>query len=80
VDRYEPQFAAAVHAFLASTRSAMVAVQAEDLLGMTDPVNVPGTHDEYANWQRKLSGDLTEMLSGDAARPILESLRRVRPR
>jgi len=80
VDRYEPQFAAAVHAFLASTRSALVAVQAEDLLGMTDPVNVPGTHDEYANWQRKLGGDIEEMLSGDAARPVLESLRRVRPR
>ena len=80
VDRYEPQFAAAVHAFLASTRSALVAVQAEDLLAMTDPVNVPGTHDEYANWQRKLSGGIEEMLSGEAARPVLESLRRVRPR
>jgi len=80
VDRYEPQFAAAVHGFLASTRSALVAVQAEDLLGMTDPVNVPGTHDEYANWQRKLSGNIQEMLSGDAARPIVDTLRRVRPR
>lgn len=80
VDRFEPQFAGAVHAFLASTRSALVAVQAEDLLGMTDPVNVPGTSDEYANWRRKLSGDLEAMLDGDVARPVLDNLRRIRPR
>jgi 4-alpha-glucanotransferase len=36
---------------------------------MTDPVNVPGTDQEYPNWQRKLSEDL-ETLS---ARPDLDS-------
>jgi 4-alpha-glucanotransferase len=80
VDRFEPHFAAAVHAFLAATRSALVAVQAEDLLGMLDPVNVPGTSTEHANWQRKLSGDLHELLEGPAAQPVLEALRRLRPR
>jgi len=80
VDRFEPDFAAAVHAFLASTASALVAVQAEDLLGMTDPVNVPGTSSEYSNWQRKLSADVDAMLEVPAARPLLETLRRLRPR
>ena len=28
---------------------------------MTDPVNVPGTHHEYPNWQRKLSADLEDL-------------------
>jgi len=80
VDRFEPDFAAAVHAFLASTASALVAVQAEDLLGMTDPVNVPGTSGEYANWQRKLSAEVGALLEAPSARPVLEALRRLRPR
>jgi 4-alpha-glucanotransferase len=80
VDRFEPAFAAAVHAYLAETASALVAVQAEDLLGMTDPVNVPGTDGEYPNWRRKLAADLGEMLRGDSARPIVETMQRLRPR
>lgn len=79
VDRFEPQFAAAVHAYLATTRSALVVVQAEDLLGMLDPVNVPGTSTEHANWCRKLTGDLDAMFDGSGA-PVLEAMRRHRPR
>ncbi|MFZ8885919.1 MAG: 4-alpha-glucanotransferase [Steroidobacteraceae bacterium] len=80
VDAFEADFAAAIHAFLASSASALVAVQAEDLLGMEDPVNIPGTWAEYANWRRKLSADLAALVEGDSARPILEALRRHRPR
>jgi 4-alpha-glucanotransferase len=79
VDRYEPAFAAAVHAFVASTASSLVAVQAEDLLGMSEPVNIPGTSSEYPNWQRKLAADLGVLLHGEAARPILQTLRGLRP-
>ncbi len=52
----------AVHVYLARSKPALVALQIEDLLGMADPVNVPGTHDEYPNWQRKLSSDLEDMV------------------
>ena len=45
---------AAMHAFLASTGSALVAVQAEDVLEMADQTNLPGTVTEYPNWRRKL--------------------------
>jgi 4-alpha-glucanotransferase len=80
VDRFEPEFAAAVHALLAETASALVAVQAEDLLGMVDPVNIPGTSAEYANWRRKLGGGTEALLQGPASRPVLDRLRRSRPR
>ncbi len=80
VDGFEEGFAGAVHAFLASSKAALVAVQAEDLLGMTEPVNVPGTSGEYPNWRRKLDADLTELTTGRKARPLLEALRRHRPR
>ena len=79
VDRYEPAFAAAVHAFVASTASGLFAVQAEDLLGMSEPANIPGTSSEYPNWRRKLAADLGELLHGEAARPILQTLRGLRP-
>ena len=45
----------AVHVYLARTTAALVVLQAEDLVGMADPVNVPGTSDEHANWQRKMN-------------------------
>lgn len=80
VDAFEPDFAAAIHAFLASSASALVAIQAEDLLGMEDPVNIPGTWAEYANWRRKLNADLAALIQADSARPLLEALRRHRPR
>jgi 4-alpha-glucanotransferase len=58
----------ALHVYLARSRSRLVALQIEDLLGMVDPVNVPGTDREYPNWQRKLTVDLEEMM----ARPDLD--------
>jgi 4-alpha-glucanotransferase len=80
VDRFEPHFAAAIHGFLGASRSALVAVQAEELLGMLEPVNVPGTGAEHPNWLRKLSGDLSELFDGAPAQPILDVMRRLRPR
>jgi 4-alpha-glucanotransferase len=59
----------ALHVYLARSSAILAAVQIEDLLGMTDPVNVPGTDHEYPNWQRKLSADIEEM----AARADLDN-------
>jgi 4-alpha-glucanotransferase len=52
----------AIHAYLARSACALVALQIEDLVGMTDPVNVPGTSDEHPNWQRKMSFGLEDIL------------------
>jgi len=60
---FTPELAQALHLYLARTRSVMVALQIEDLLGMIDPVNVPGTHLEYPNWQRKVTADIEDMAS-----------------
>jgi 4-alpha-glucanotransferase len=61
---FEPfteDLAHALHLYLARTPTVLVALQIEDLLGMIDPVNVPGTDAEYPNWQRKLSVDIEDM-------------------
>jgi 4-alpha-glucanotransferase len=52
---FTPELAQALHLYLARTASTLAAVQIEDLLGMVEPVNIPGTHTEYPNWQRKVS-------------------------
>lgn len=44
----------ALHGFLARTPSRLLAVQAEILLAMTEQPNLPGTVDEYPNWQLRL--------------------------
>jgi 4-alpha-glucanotransferase len=55
------ELAHALHVYLARSSAMLAAIQIEDLLGMTEPVNVPGTHHEYPNWQRKLSRDLEDL-------------------
>ncbi len=59
---FTPQLAHALHLYLARSNTALAALQIEDLLGMVDPVNVPGTDLEYPNWQRKLTSNLQDMI------------------
>jgi len=59
---FTPQLVHALHLYLARSNSALASLQIEDLLGMVDPVNVPGTNLEYPNWQRKLTSDLQDMI------------------
>jgi 4-alpha-glucanotransferase len=44
----------AVIRFLSRTRSRLMAVALEDLLGVVDQPNIPGTVDEHPNWRRRL--------------------------
>jgi 4-alpha-glucanotransferase len=57
------ELANALHVYLARSRSRLVSLQIEDLLGMVDPVNVPGTDHEYPNWRRKLTADIEDMMT-----------------
>ncbi|MDE2376491.1 4-alpha-glucanotransferase [Bradyrhizobium sp.] len=43
-----------VLAFLARTPSRLLAVSLEDLLGVVDQPNIPGTIDEHPNWRQRL--------------------------
>ena len=43
-----------MHAFLARSRSRLVAVQVENLLGIEDQPNLPGTVEEFPNWRQRL--------------------------
>jgi 4-alpha-glucanotransferase len=52
-----------VAAFLAATPTRLVSVAIEDVLGMHDQVNVPGTVTEHPNWQRRWPILLEELAS-----------------
>ena len=43
----------AVHALLAGAGSSLLAVQLDDVLGIVEQQNLPGTIDEHPNWRRR---------------------------
>jgi 4-alpha-glucanotransferase len=49
--------------FLAQTRSRLLAVSLEDLLGVVDQPNIPGTVNEHPNWRRRLPVPIEAMAS-----------------
>ena len=53
----------AVAGFLARTESRLLAISLEDLLGVEDQPNIPGTVDEHPNWRRRLPLRIDEMAS-----------------
>ncbi len=49
----------AVIAFLAKTQSRLLAISLEDLLGVVDQPNIPGTVNEHPNWRQRLPVELS---------------------
>ena len=49
-----PELVRCVYEYLARTPSKVLVVQLEDVLGIRDQVNLPGTTEEHPNWRRKL--------------------------
>ena len=77
-DAFTAELAYALHLYLARSATALVALQIEDLLGETLPVNVPGTDKEYPNWQRKLSADIEDVALREDLAAHLQDIRRAR--
>jgi 4-alpha-glucanotransferase len=53
----------AVARFLARTKSRLLAISLEDLLGVTEQPNIPGTVNEHPNWRQRLPLALDEIAS-----------------
>jgi 4-alpha-glucanotransferase len=60
--------------FMARTASRLLVVSAEDILGVTEQPNMPGTIDEHPNWRRKLPVDLADIAERSSLRTIAEVL------
>jgi 4-alpha-glucanotransferase len=51
----------AVAQYLARTPSRLVLVALEDVLGMPDQINIPGTIDQYPNWRKRMPLSLEQL-------------------
>ena len=71
--------AAATHGYVASAPSRVMLIQADDLAGETEPLNVPGTDKERPNWRRRLFTDVDGLASSPLARAIIDSVKVKRP-
>jgi 4-alpha-glucanotransferase len=74
--------AAAVDAAVAQVaRSAceLAIVALEDILGLEQAPNMPGTIDEHPNWRRRLSAPTAELFNQPAVSTRLDTLNRERP-
>jgi 4-alpha-glucanotransferase len=71
--RGDADFQASVHSQLAHSKAALVAVQLDDVLGVDDAQNLPGTINQHPNWRRKYDVDLGN-LSADGRLGAIASL------
>ncbi len=75
---FDESLAHDIQLYLARSAAGLVVLQFEDLIGMTDPVNVPGTSNEHANWQRKVTADIEEALGRESTRRLFADVRKAR--
>ncbi|ANN72578.1 4-alpha-glucanotransferase [Bordetella bronchialis] len=54
--------------FVSHTPSPLMLVPAEDLLGLNEQPNLPGTIDQHPNWRRRLGADAGQMFDSEAVR------------
>jgi 4-alpha-glucanotransferase len=69
----EPPIAQALQ-FVGSTPAPLVIVPAEDLLGMQEQPNMPGTIDEHPNWRRRLDANAADLFDAEPVRRRLDAL------
>ncbi len=61
---YTPELGDAILGYLARSRSRLMLVQLEDVVGESEQANLPGTTDEHPNWRRRLSLVLDDIIDG----------------
>ena len=62
-------------AFTARSPAALALIPLEDVLGLAEQPNLPGTIDAHPNWRRRLEKPASESLSAPDARRRLKTLR-----
>ncbi|MFN3681712.1 MAG: 4-alpha-glucanotransferase, partial [Nitrospira sp.] len=68
----------AVHGYLARTPAWLMLAAIEDILGVREQVNLPGTVDWYPNWRRKLPVTVEELIRDSRFERLADHLRRLR--
>lgn len=71
---YSRELMEKMHYYLAKTASKIIVIQLEDVLELDTPVNVPGTSSEYRNWSRKLTRNISEIVTSEENRVLFKNL------
>jgi 4-alpha-glucanotransferase len=66
-------------AIVAGAASELAVIPAEDLLGLVEAPNIPGTTDQHPNWRRRYPADAETLFADPAVARRTESLRAHRP-
>jgi 4-alpha-glucanotransferase len=74
VPEYSAELGRAVHVYLGKSPTALVTVQLEDMIGMLEPVNVPGTSSEYSNWTRRMTASAEEIFAREDVRALCAAM------
>lgn len=71
----------AIHVYLARSRAQLFVVAAEDLFGVREQTNVPGTTEsQQPNWRRRLPACLEDWENDERVMALFAAIRRERPR
>ncbi|WP_309085205.1 4-alpha-glucanotransferase [Chelativorans sp.] len=79
-EEFSEAVAAGIHRLVASSPSRLVAAQMEDLLGLTEQPNIPGTVSEHPNWRRKLPVPIEDLENSPMLTAVIQAIREERPR
>ncbi|MDF3022100.1 MAG: hypothetical protein K0Q92_3403 [Steroidobacteraceae bacterium] len=71
---YSAELSRAIHVYLGRSNAALVTVQLEDMIGMREPVNIPGTSSEYSNWTRRIPLSAREIFARDDVRALASAI------
>ncbi len=75
-----PELREAVFEYLAQSQAALLEVRLEDVFGMAEQQNLPGTIDEHPNWRQKMDLTLEEMAQAPEAAQLAARLNKYRGR
>jgi 4-alpha-glucanotransferase len=76
-----PRLCAAVSAFLCRTPAPLVGIALDDLVGETEPVNLPGTkQDRFPSWRRRMALPVEGLGSQPGVQVVLGAVSRRAPR
>lgn len=61
--------------YVSNVSSGLFGLQPEDWLDMTEPVNIPGTSMQYANWRRRLTANITDVFADRDIQQLLNTIK-----
>jgi 4-alpha-glucanotransferase len=72
---HAPDDIASVAAFLAATPSRLVVMSLDDVLGVREQINIPGTVDQHPNWRRKLPVAIEKLESHEILQRVAQAFK-----